>query len=76
MKKKNDFSPCPFCGNINVELTICSDTMCDDKDCAGCRCRTYAVCCNLHAGGCGATSGYRITPGEAVEAWERRVSDG
>lgn len=72
---KNDYSPCPFCGNSNIVLTVCSDTMCDDKDCAGCRCRTYAVCCNLHDGGCGATSGYRQTPEEAIEAWEMRVSD-
>ena len=59
--------PCPFCGG---EATI---RIFKGKD--GWRDR-YAILCRYDEGGCGAESGLYHYMSEAIEAWNRRVTDG
>lgn len=67
MKK---LTPCPFCGNEKLFIL-------DEGDNSGAyeNIPNYAVCCDFYRGGCGATSGYRRTEEEAIEAWNRRVGE-
>ena len=68
--------PCPFCGEdtsvfcmsaAQIEMLDEDDPNYDNAV------FEFAVCCDFHLGGCGATSGYRDTAEEAVEAWNRRT---
>lgn len=60
MNKK--FEPCPFCGKTeSVEF-----------DCDG---GNVAVVCNVHMGGCGASSGWHQTYEGAILAWNGRIPD-
>lgn len=61
-----DLKPCPFCGNTNLYIQMTKESGCDDQ---------YQVICNFNWNGCGASSGYWDTPQEAVDAWNRRVSN-
>lgn len=38
--------------------------------------KDYAVICDFNWGGCGACGGYRETPKDAAEAWNKRVEGG
>ena len=69
--------PCPFCGNIHL---------CYLKNINGCDVvsipytgneleDTVAVCCDIHDGGCGATSGYYHSCDKAAEKWNKRCCD-
>lgn len=53
---------CPFCGGKNI--CIIDESEPEHPE--------FAVCCDMTEGGCGATSGYRRTKEEAIEAWNRR----
>ncbi len=35
----------------------------------------FAACCAIRNGGCGACGGFRVTPEQAAEAWNRRATD-
>ena len=61
-----ELKPCPFCGS---EPTI---RIFRGKD--GWRDR-YAVLCRYDEGGCGAESGLYHYEDEAIEAWNRRVTE-
>ena len=61
-----ELKPCPFCGN---KPTI---RIFRGKD--GWRDR-YAVLCRYDEGGCGAESGLYHYEDEAIEAWNRRVTE-
>lgn len=65
-----NLTPCPFCGNKKIFIL-------EEGDNSGIyeNIPNYAVCCDFHRGGCGATSGYRRTEEEAIEAWNRRVGE-
>ena len=68
--KMNELKPCPFCGNEKlVILEESTDSEIYENII------NYAVCCDFHRGGCGATSGYRISEEEAIEAWNKRVGE-
>lgn len=64
---------CPFCGKTEtlaivdcIELEECDQFEHCDKD-------TYkTVACCYNKGGCGASSGYRPTEQEAIDAWNTR----
>ena len=63
-----ELKPCPHCGGRNV-AAMSSDEINHDNN--G---HDFTVCCLFSAGGCGATSGYRKTKKEAIEAWNRRAN--
>lgn len=70
--------PCPFCGESVAEIE-------DAKNLEGCpcfddcdhaeyeQCEMHAVVCDVHKGGCGASSGYFVAVEDAVDAWNRRA---
>ena len=60
MKTKSILKPCPFCGEEGSVYMLK-----EGKD--------YAVVCDYNWGGCGACGGYRETPKDAAEAWNKRV---
>ena len=70
-----ELKPCPFCGGEKLiiadyrELEGCNNL--EEYECIPC----YTVCCDFNQDGCGATSGYRQTESEAIEAWNRRAGD-
>lgn len=69
---------CPHCGKEAARFTDCTESVCSGHSCeyiATCRCMTFAIVCDRHHGGCGATGGYYRTKEEAIEAWNRRVND-
>lgn len=71
-----ELKPCPFCGADAAIITACYENVCgDDCNCDGCDDCTYAICCSMNSGGCGASSGYRASVDKAIEAWNRRASD-
>lgn len=70
--------PCPFCGkSVAViddakELEDCPHY--EDCDYAELEpCSMHSVVCNVHEGGCGASSGYFVAVEDAVDAWNRRA---
>lgn len=63
MKTKSVIKPCPFCGQERSVYMLK-----EGKD--------YAVICDFNWGGCGACGGYRETPKDAAEAWNKRVEGG
>lgn len=70
---KKKYGTCPFCGKDLAKLITCAEEACTD-DCPGkCERMTYAICCPITKGGCGATSGFRKTPKEAEAAWNKRI---
>lgn len=62
-----DLKPCPFCGS--------EPTLMVRKGKDGWRDRYY-VLCDYSDGGCGASGGWYHYATEAIEVWNRRVSDG
>ncbi len=49
---------CPFCGNDHLCISVEKGNVC--------------VLCDFNEDGCGASSGYRGSIAEAIEAWNRR----
>lgn len=69
-ERMKELRRCPFCGNENlVVLEESTDSEIYENII------NYAVCCDFHRGGCGATSGYRISEEEAIEAWNKRARE-
>lgn len=68
-----NLKPCPFCGKTEIIVLDANDISEADPDdnrwepdpC-------YAVVCDYNNGGCGATSGYRESIGQAADAWNQR----
>lgn len=71
--KKHELKPCPFCGKTEtlaiadcIELEECEQF-------EHCNKNTFKmVACCYNEGGCGASSAYRPTELEAIEAWNTR----
>lgn len=69
-----ELKPCPFCKNQNApKLSSCIDVeacvdfeACEDDG-------AFCICCDYNEGGCGASSGFRFTKEEAIEAWNTRA---
>jgi hypothetical protein len=67
---------CPFCDKDVAEISNCQELV-------GCRhfekCPAtepyVCVVCNMHEGGCGASSGYYDSAEKAIAAWNRRAGD-
>ena len=73
---------CPFCGKdvadfaTAKELEDCQNS--EDEDVCpayqfDCHCNRFTICCNVHKGGCGATTGYAWGREMAAEKWNRRA---
>lgn len=71
-----ELTPCPFCGNEKLVILDegCNFEIYENSEIFE-NIPNYAVCCDFYRGGCGATSGYRRTEEEAIEAWNRRVGE-
>jgi hypothetical protein len=67
---------CPFCDKDVAEISNCQEL-------GGCRyfekCPAtepyVCVVCNMHEGGCGASSGYYDSEAKAIAAWNRRAGN-
>lgn len=68
--------PCPFCGSGTMVITECREL----EECSNFECCEnngyYCIACNMNAGGCGASSGYRGSKEDAIRAWNRRYGAG
>lgn len=66
---------CPFCGALDAPALLSCDEIQKDEDAEDeGNDPSYAVCCDFHNGGCGATGPYDIDKDFALEAWNRRAS--
>lgn len=70
----SELKPCPFCKSQKApELSSCIDVeACVDFE----ACESdgvFCICCDINKGGCGASSGFRFTKEEAIEAWNTRA---
>ena len=74
-RKMTELKPCPFCGGEKLVITSCAELeICNNfEKCE--RTHYYTVCCDFNQGGCGASSGYRPSKEEAIEAWSRRAGE-
>lgn len=80
--EKFKLEACPFCGASVAEvetahgLEECANfedfDVCPVYEPCG-DCGLYTVVCNVNAGGCGASSGYKTSPAKAATAWNRRA---
>jgi len=64
-----DLKPCPFCGNATAPGAYTSDEIEGDGG------ESFAVVCDVSAGGCGATGPYELEKGEAISEWNRRAGE-
>ena len=74
-----ELKPCPFCGSKKAPraLTVaeCELMDSDDYDYEWSS-KHFTVVCNMFKGGCGASvNSSNETEEEAIEAWNRRVTD-
>ena len=68
-----DLKPCPFCGKTASENLFIGDKSEIHTIMRVSIGISYAVCCNNMKGSCGATSGFRSTPEEAIIVWNNRA---
>jgi hypothetical protein len=73
----NELKSCPFCGKDVAEITNCME-LGECKHFESCPATEPYVCvvCNMHEGGCGASSGYYDSAEKAIAAWNRRAEEG
>lgn len=66
--------PCPFCGSVeSLKIASAMDMEeCENFEQCG-QCSYLTIVCDFNKGGCGATSGFRISEEKAIEAWNRRA---
>ena len=64
---------CPFCGKEVAEIDNCKNIEeCEHfEECPAVE-PYVCVVCNMHEGGCGASSGYYNSEAKAIAAWNRR----
>lgn len=86
MPKKIDYklSPCPFCGSAKAPtvMTAQESEQCVHFESASCKCfeldaecEVAHVVCDMTKGGCGASSGFRMSKGEAANDWNQRAAE-
>ena len=68
---------CPFCGKEVAEISNCRELE-ECRHFEECPATEPYVCvvCNMHEGGCGASSGYYDSTEKAIVAWNRRANLG
>lgn len=68
---------CPFCGGFSaVHTQECEMDPCPDAECEYCEERCYRVLCDEDSGGCGASSGWYESRGDAADGWNERAKKG
>ena len=85
-KNMEELKSCPFCGkSVAVVSSIQECENCgnfESEDCPECyvpmgaSCCMRIVVCDALNGGCGCSTGWCASAEKAVEAWNRRTSDG
>jgi len=65
---------CPFCGKDVAEISNCQELE-ECRHFEQCHATGPYVCvvCNVHEGGCGASSGYYVSAEKAIAAWNSRA---
>ena len=65
---------CPFCGKDGAEISNCQELE-ECRHFEKCHATGPYVCvvCNIHEGGCGASSGYYVSEAKAIAAWNSRA---
>ena len=65
---------CPFCGKDVAEISNCQELE-ECRHFEKCHATGPYVCvvCNIHEGGCGASSGYYVSEEKAIAAWNSRA---
>ena len=68
---------CPFCGKEVAEIDNCKNIEeCEHfEECPAVE-PYVCVVCNMHEGGCGASSGYYDSEAKAIAAWNHRANLG
>ena len=64
-----ELKPCPFCGSIAPTVHLSRER--DEPKMKW----QYQVVCNYNLAGCGSSSGFYDEAIQAVDAWNRRVTD-
>lgn len=68
--------PCPFCGKKDTLHIANFRELEECENFEGYNVTPYvAVVCDFNKGGCGASSGYRISSQKAVEVWNQRNTE-
>jgi len=62
--------PCPFCGASGISVHLSRERYETEKI------WQYQVICNYNLGGCGASACYSGTEIDAINAWNRRATQG
>ena len=73
-----ELKPCPFCGKSVAHVdSVANHGMMDEYESNySWSSNHYDVVCDYNSGGCVASTGKdNATPEEAIEAWNRRVSE-
>ena len=67
---------CPFCDKDVAEISNCQESE-ECRHFEKCPATEPYVCvvCNMHEGGCGASSGYYDSEAKAIAAWNCRTPD-
>lgn len=69
--------PCPFCGSSAApEILLHAEIERREHDEDEGNPDSYAVCCCVHEGGCGAVGGYEVVREKAAGRWNRRTATG
>ena len=68
---------CPFCGKDVAEISNCQELeVCRHFEKCPATEPYVCVVCNIHEGGCGASSGYYDSEAKAIAAWNSRADAG
>lgn len=71
--KHLDLKPCPFCGTSDaLQLWDGRDQGQISSLLPQVEGNRFSICCNTNLAGCGAESGVRQSPDEAIVAWNNR----
>lgn len=71
MPNPMDVIHCPHCGSVDAPEVLTWGELSQQESASASS--SFAVCCVVREGGCGATGGFAQTPMEAREKWNRRV---
>ena len=64
-----ELKPCPFCGSTTAPKMFTQEELWDEKFSMD----LYTICCQMDAGGCGATCGFHWSAEKTIERWNRRA---
>lgn len=73
----SELKPCPFCNMRAAEPTTSREEEACHRydDCEIVDCGMWLVVCDVHNGGCGASTGFFDSKKKAIDAWNRRGNE-